>query len=348
MAAAAAPAPPEPLDLLGDGRLTKRVLREGSGVEVHYVCRAAGGSEVPDSSRERGAPLAFALGGGEAIPGLEHAVPTMSGRCALAVRRRRALVCQPSAACRLPTFGGAEVALRLPEPGPADASGAAEGAAAGCLDLEVELVGAAAPARWEGGQAELAELSQEERLARAARRKEAGNAGFGAGSCAAAARDYGAALALLGFAGSPEDREAWSDAARQEARAALALACFLNLAQCELRLERFAEAAEHASEALGLDPGSAKAVYRRGLARLGAGHAELARGDLLESARREPRNAEIRAKLQECQGQLRATEMSARSTFGGMFGRASIYAEGAGTAPSQQRASGAAGGAADS
>ena len=48
-----------------------------------------------------------------------------------------------------------------------------------------------------------------------------------------------------------------------------------------------------------LQPGNAKALYRRGLALLGCGEAALAKGDLVAAAKKEPRNQEIRRSLEE-------------------------------------------------
>ncbi len=51
-----------------------------------------------------------------------------------------------------------------------------------------------------------------------------------------------------------------------EAGTALALACLLNLASCALKLGRNSDAVHQCSEALALQPGNRKALYRRGQA----------------------------------------------------------------------------------
>lgn len=81
--------------------------------------------------------------------------------------------------------------------------------------------------------------------------------------------------------------------------------------------------------ALDLEPENSKAMYRRGVAALGVGSLERAKADLVEAVRREPRSAEARAQLQECQRRLQASEKKERSTFGGMFdrGKVSLYGE---------------------
>jgi len=183
-------------------------------------------------------------------------------------------------------------------------------------------------------------LSPEEALQRALRAKDGGNNHFRAGELQVAAEAYKTALQLLGFAPDkgiedPQQAEAvkeqeearWSDVARHEARDKLMLTCCLNLAQCELKLERFIQAFQHASAAVSMEPNNSKALYRRGSAALSNGLYDQAHADLTRAAKVEPRNAEIRAQLQTCQQRARESEQRDRSTFGGMFGRGSLYSE---------------------
>ena len=72
-------------DLLGDGRLTKELIRTGAGkrphrgsrVRAHYVCSLPSGREVR-TTRERGRPFEFLLGQpGRVVEGLDRAIATM-------------------------------------------------------------------------------------------------------------------------------------------------------------------------------------------------------------------------------------------------------------------------------
>jgi len=322
-------------DVFGDGRLLKEVLLQGSGlrpelgdaVNIHYLCRLVSSDLVLDSTKQRGGPFAFTLGESEVIPGLEQAVGSMQGgeQAVFTVHPELAL---GSAGCS----GGAV---------PPCATGASDPAAlaASMLRLEVELLEVSRRQEAAGTLEVASGLSQEERLQRAMKAKEAGNTHFKASDLQAAAARYQAALELLGYIAKANEGESgadasteagsdeWVDVARKEARDKVALSCFLNLAQCELKLERFLLALEHAGLALAIDPESSKAVYRRGLAAMGAGLLDQAKADLVEAAKREPRNAEVRAQLQECQRRAQASEKKDRSTFGGMFGRGTIYSE---------------------
>lgn len=314
-AAAAGP----PVDVLGDGRLLKELLVAGSGdlptagaqVRVHYECKLSGSDEVVDSSYARGETFAFALGRGDVLEGLEKGVRSMRQG------EKARLRMHPDLALGAAGCGGGTVAAEA------------------TLCCDVELLEASGHAADE----DMAdELSPEERLQRAMRAKDAGNASFKTKEYDRAAALYEASLSLLGFdvddpagsanvGGQHEDLVSWADGVRGEARAKLGLASYLNLAQCELKRECFLSAIFHASAALKLEATSSKAFYRRGLAAMGAGLLDQARSDLLEAARHEPQSAEIRAQLQECQSRLDVTEQKDRSVFGGMFDRAKPSAD---------------------
>eukprot|EP00933_Yihiella_yeosuensis_P060288 TRINITY_DN6265_c0_g1_i6.p1 TRINITY_DN6265_c0_g1~~TRINITY_DN6265_c0_g1_i6.p1 ORF type:complete len:290 (-),score=76.94 TRINITY_DN6265_c0_g1_i6:419-1288(-) len=74
-------------DILGDGKLLKRVIRpaaegsagpiDGDDVTVHYVGTLASDSTEFDSSRAKDEPFSFKLGAGEVIKGWDEAVATM-------------------------------------------------------------------------------------------------------------------------------------------------------------------------------------------------------------------------------------------------------------------------------
>lgn len=320
-------------DLLGNGSLLKRVLRAGNGqhatsgdrVKIHYEWRLSGSDELIDSSHELGVPFQFTVGENEVILAWEKAILSM--QCG----EKADLIIRPDLAYGQAGCGGGVVPAAeeaLPE-------------ASGSLHCRLELLelsrgGAGTIGVEDGSDA----LSPEEALQRALRAKDGGNNHFRAGELQVAAEAYETALQLLGFAPDkgiedPQQAEAakeqeearWSDVARREARDRLMLTCCLNLAQCELKLERFIEAFQHASAAVSMEPDNSKALYRRGSAALSTGLYDQAHADLTRAARVEPRNAEIRAQLQTCQQRARESEQRDRSTFGGMFGRGSLYNE---------------------
>lgn len=320
-------------DLLGDGKLLKQVLQAGESdgpcpelgdrVQVHYSCRLSSASDFLDDSRGRGCPTSFLLGQGEVILGWEHALPSMrrGERAALSVHPDLAF---GEAGCA----GGAVPSTRKCE-APEEAN----------LHFEIELLEVQ-----RGGShcGSLEQLSEEERLLEASRCKDNGNALFKAGQAREAAEAYRQALQMLGLeavdattsSSSGDANSAWRDELRQDSRQTLALACRLNLCQCLLKLEEHVLALQQASAALEMEPGNAKALYRRGLARLGHGQYQQAKADLLEAAKKEPRNAEIRAQLQECQKRLQDANEQQKQVYGGFFGQGGTHKEAVSGEPS--------------
>lgn len=123
--------------------------------------------------------------------------------------------------------------------------------------------------------------------------KESGNKAFKDGCFEDALARYGQALDVL-------ERCHLQDFAL---RASLAS----NEALCLLKLDRPGEAERRASAALAAEPGHAKAVYRRGLARLQLGDGPGALEDLQKAARLEPQSREVR---QHCEDARRLAEGS--------------------------------------
>ncbi|CAK9060981.1 Peptidyl-prolyl cis-trans isomerase FKBP35 (PfFKBP35) [Durusdinium trenchii] len=287
------------VDLLGNGQLLKKVLREGHGevpkvgerVKVHYVCRAC--DELLDDSRGRGEPMCFALGQGEVIAAWESALPSM--RCG----ELATLLVHPEMA-----YGEAEIA-NIPH--------------GSSLHYELELLEISP-------QVSLAkeDLSPEERLLGASKAKEEGNLRFKVGHFKDASGAYLEALYLLGHEASSDSRAEeglWSDVLRAAERRSLALACQLNLCQSLLKLEEYQAAMQYADAALELHAGHSKALYRRGLAAMGLGHWASAKADLLAAAKKEPRSGEIRRSLEECQERMAREKSDARDAYGGFLAR---------------------------
>mmetsp|Transcript_16070 Transcript_16070/g.38040 ORF Transcript_16070/g.38040 Transcript_16070/m.38040 type:complete len:305 (-) Transcript_16070:166-1080(-) len=294
-------------DLLGDGKLLKQVLRtgeengdvprKGDRVTVHYTCHPENDPTLLlDDSRGREEPVSFTVGQGEVILGWEHAIQSM--KCGEVA----SLLVHPEMA-----FGNAPIA--------------GSGDEARALHFEIELIDVLRAE--EGLVCNREDMSPEERLVDAVKAKERGNVHFKAGILRDAASEYLLALDLLGFEDADERAEeaVWSDSVRNESRKKVALACQLNLSQCMLKLEDHQAARLHADGALLLHPGHSKALYRRGLASLGCGLLEQAKQDLREAAKLEPRNAEIRRYLQECQQRMVDEKSNTKDAYGGFLVR---------------------------
>lgn len=106
-----------------------------------------------------------------------------------------------------------------------------------------------------------------ERVASAAREREEGNRLYLAGNAAEARALYDRGMVQLYI-----DREAWAGALTEGEREQIngaKLPLFLNRAQCKLRQGQWAEAEWDCDCAVEIAPDNAKALFRRGRARLG-------------------------------------------------------------------------------
>jgi hypothetical protein len=168
----------------------------------------------------------------------------------------------------------------------------------------------------------------------AADAKDAAGALFKAKDYDAAAAQYAGALALtrtLSGADSDDDDISVAAAAQVSPAAAalcdLQLKCHLNLALCHTKLERWAEAEAAASEALVLEPASAKGLFRRGKARSALKQLSGAKLDLMAAIKLEPKNREVHAELTAVQAALDARKGALREGFKKGGGLGGLYSE---------------------
>jgi len=96
------------VDVLGDGKLVKIVLKEGTGakavkgadISAHYVGKLAEDAKDFDSSRKRGSPFNFQLGAGRVIKGWDNGFATM------AIGEKAILVIDADQGCASRRLGG--------------------------------------------------------------------------------------------------------------------------------------------------------------------------------------------------------------------------------------------------
>lgn len=113
---------------------------------------------------------------------------------------------------------------------------------------------------------------------------------------------------------------------------AVRLPALLNTAACHLASAPpdYSEAAAAASEALALDPGNAKALYRRGRARRLLGQTSAALVDLEAARAAAPGDAAVLRELHAVRADLRGEREAESRLFKGYFDRAkaSLYEDG--------------------
>lgn len=212
---------------------------------------------------------------------------------------------------------------------------------------------------WMKGEAlTLRELPVAERLPGATKLKEAGNELFKQQHFSEAVEQYEQALGSFKWLKQLDDdwkKKGIRDETIEvvddfgdddEARAsvvALMVSCYNNLAACYLGRARagskepgltvdgdYALCTQACGCALELQPGHAKALYRRACARTepiaaGATEVDEAIKDLAEAARHAPDDKAVRAMLGKLRGQRRSEKEKDTATFSGLFGRGEIY-----------------------
>jgi peptidylprolyl isomerase len=262
--------PQDAMDLSGDGGLCKQLLRagdeeggspeSGSLVQVHYVGTLMDGTQF-DSSRDRAGNFSFTIGRGQVIKGWDVGVASMK-------RGEKALLY-----CRSDYAYGARGS---PPKIPPETT----------LQFEVELLSWGLPKkdRWE--------VSEKEKLSEASRLKAEGTEAFKAGKWAQAQPLYAEAAGWVEY-----DDDFVEESTKAEA-GALVISCWLNEAQCCLKLQDWAGAISASSSVLRKDGENVKALYRRGLANTKLQNFETGRQDLKRAATLDPKSREIREALE--------------------------------------------------
>lgn len=285
-------------DISGDGQLVKEVLQEGTGdipsagdeVIAHYTGRLEDGT-VFDSSVERGNTFNFPLGRGRVIKGWDQGFATMR------VGEKAILSCAPDYAYGA---GGSPPTI------PPNAT----------LKFEVELID------FNAKEKDIADMSVAERIEEAAKAKTKGSTHFTGGNKIAAARSWQRAVDLVEDLWAGDEEESTLTEEDTATVKTLLLSCNNNCAHVNLGMNRFADAYRCASRALEVDASNAKALYRRGLALLGAGpnqDCKAALRDLVAAAKLEPKNKAIRKAAIRAKKAVAAEKARERKAFGGMF-----------------------------
>ena len=286
-------------DLFGDGGLLKRVLK--AGAESHRVPRLGArvkiryvGTLAACGTRFDSGLAEFHTGEAQVIAAWDKGVATMSkGELA-------DFVCRADYA-----FGESG---KPPHVAPDTA-----------VKYEIELLSYQEPTR------ELWEMSPSDKLEEALRLKAAGADAFKASDWAAALGKYREAASLLDGFAAPELLFSERTTAEQQAQTTL-VACWLNEAMCDLKLDepRAAEAA--CGRVLALEPENVKALFRRGTALTCLSQFGAARRDLKEANRLDPASKEIRAAWEACKQREASSKEQGKEVFGKMTAKA-VYRE---------------------
>lgn len=272
-----------------------------SRVEVNYTVRRKGSGEVLDSSGD--APCTFVvsdLAESGMLPCVDMGVREMK-------LGEKSLFDAPSA-----------WAYTCPEYAPLLEAGVAPSVIEKTVDgveFEIELLSFAR------GK-DFFQLNGDEKLAEMAKYRNAGNKNFKAGPAfvTKAVKRYEESLRKKAhendFKALPADeREAkLAEVKKHE------LSLHLNLAAANLkRGGKAKDALHHANKAFDLDATSMKAFFRRGQAKAQLGDIEGAKSDLLQAAKRDPQNRDVRKELEQLKAQNAVLKQQQKNLYGGMF-----------------------------
>lgn len=152
------------------------------------------------------------------------------------------------------------------------------------LTYDIELVDFEPPVEGK----EQRDMTYEERLEAADRRRLEGNEAFRVGNYDESMQKYNAALSFIN-----DDLLLQLQDFHYDRAMAARLPCLLNLAACHLKMNQYYEAISAASQVLSHDANNSKALYRRAVARHELGQTEEAMSDLLLAKEKSPSDSGI-------------------------------------------------------
>ncbi|KAK6277642.1 hypothetical protein POUND7_017965 [Theobroma cacao] len=284
------------IDVTGDSKVFKKILKEGEGavvanegaaVTISYTARLEDNTVFEKKGVDGEQPLEFITDEEQVIPGLDRAAATMKKG------ERALLTISPEYG-----FGSvvAECDLAVVPP---------------CANLfyEVEMLDfVKEKAPWE--------LNSQEKIEAAGKKKEEGNMLFKSGKYQRAGKKYDKAVDYVSEDGPFGDDE-------QKLVKALRISCWLNGAACSLKLSDFQGAIKLCSKVLDFEFHNVKALYRRAQAYMETSDLVLAELDIKKALEADPQNREVKL-LQKTLRQLQV-ESNKRDAklFTNMFARMS-------------------------
>eukprot|EP00897_Mesotaenium_endlicherianum_P005560 jgi/Mesen1/5031/ME000025S04430 len=280
-------------DVTSDGKVLKKTLTPGTGyekpndgavVKVRYTGKLPDGTIFEKQGYE-GQEFEFVTDEEQVVEGLEKAVLKMKkGEVA-------SVTVSPQYG-----FGDKEEKKDLAVVPPGST-----------LEYEVELVDFVK-------DKESWDMSDQEKVDAAAKRKEEGNALFKAGKYVRAVNKYSKGLKLIEY-DSQFDPEP-----RKQARA-LQMSYYLNEAACRLKLKEYNQAITSLCKVLERETQNVKALFRRAQAYIGTQDYDLAEWDLKKALEVDPNNREVKAEYRVLKQKIAEQNKKEAKLFGNMFAR---------------------------
>ncbi|TKY67978.1 Peptidyl-prolyl cis-trans isomerase FKBP42 [Spatholobus suberectus] len=179
------------------------------------------------------------------------------------------------------------------------------------LVYEVELIGFD---ETKEGKAR-SDMTVEERISAADRRKMDGNALYQEEKLEEAMQQYEMAIAYMG-----DDFMFQLFGKYRDMALAVKNPCHLNMAACLIKLNRYEEAIGQCSIVLGEDENNVKALFRRGKARAALGQTDAAREDFLKARKYAPEDKAIARELRLLAEHDKAVYQKQKEIYKGIFG----------------------------
>lgn len=159
------------------------------------------------------------------------------------------------------------------------------------------------------------DMTVEERISSADRRKMDGNALFKEEKLEEAIQQYEMAIAYMG-----DDFMFQLFGKYQDMAMAVKNPCHLNMAACMIKLKRYEEAIGHCSIVLAEDEKNVKALFRRGKAKAELGQTDAAREDFLKAGKFAPGDKAIAKELRLLAEHDKAVYSKQKELYKGLFG----------------------------
>jgi len=284
-----------------DGGVLKKILvpgidgerpSKGCVANVHYVGVLIQDGTVFDSSRERGEPFRFTVGGDDVIKGWEIGIASMS-RGEKAILRISPIY----------AYGDEGRPPKIP----------------GCatLDYEIEFIG------WDSKPKEPEEMTVVERSNHVQKCKLLGNNAFKQEDWQFASYAYEEGVKYMSYEpgreGIVDSKFDHGGMEQLEEDHKLLVALLTNLAACYLKVGDESRAADKCTEALNLQPENMKALFRRAQARFALGQWDRVMADISRMLELEPQNKAAEQMRRSVDVEMKKGEKKTKEMFSKMF-----------------------------
>ncbi|KAH6809047.1 FKBP-type peptidyl-prolyl cis-trans isomerase family protein [Perilla frutescens var. frutescens] len=283
-------------DISNDQKILKKILKEGEGYErpndgssvhVKLIGKLPNGTVFVRKGYYDEPPFEFRVDEEQVIEGLDRAVKAMKkGEVAL-------IIIQPEYA-----FGQSDSSQELAViPGNS------------AVYYEVELVSFVK-------EKESWDMSTEEKITAAGKKKEEGNIWFRAGKYERASKRYVKAVGFIEYDSSFSEEE-------KEQAKLLKVSCKLNNAACKLKLKNYEEAEKLCTEVLEADGKNVKALYRRAQAYINLVELELAKNDIKKALEIDPNNRDVKLEYKILMDKVKEYNRKDAQFYGSIFAKMS-------------------------